>query len=152
MFKHSIKKFVSFDTLFRLTRFYYINDFPLWSRFGEIHSRIKENYYKTSETLKNDTHEWMKMYLCLYHVDNVSVYMHIFASHLHEFIDLYGNINLFNCEGLEKLNDYSTLEYYRSTNKKGKVTNQILHHRMRVLFFENNYGPLQQIHSQHFCN
>ena len=117
-----------------------INDFQLWIKFREIYLNIKINFYKTSESLKNATQEWMKIYLSLYHVDNISVYIHIFSSHLHEFIDLHGNINLFNCEGLEKLNDYSTLEFYRATNKKGKKTNQMLHHRLRVLYFENKFG------------
>ena len=34
-----------------------------------------------------------------------------------EFIERHGSINLYNCQGLEKLNDISTQFYQNSTNK-----------------------------------
>ncbi len=38
--------------------------------------------------------------------------------HLHEFVELYGDVNLFNQQGLEKLNDQTTTQFFRGTNKK----------------------------------
>jgi hypothetical protein len=126
-----------------------ISDKQLWIQFYSIYSKIKAFSYKTAESLANDTHEWMQIFLQLYQSDRITPYIHIFASHLHEMIDRHGNFNLFNCQGLEKLNDYSTLEYFRATNKKGNVTAQILKHRLRIAFLEEITGiRIQRVHDE----
>ena len=44
--------------------------------------------------------------------------MHIFVAHLHEFKSINGAINSFNIQGLEKLNDLTTSQFFRATNRK----------------------------------
>jgi hypothetical protein len=64
---------------------------------------------------------WFKLFRSYYHGDVVTPYIHIFVSHFHEFLELHGDLNLFNQEGLEKLN----LTYVKSTENrqiKKKVT------------------------------
>ena len=42
--------------------------------------------------------------------------MHAFAMHVPEFLKLYGNITMFTQQGLEKLNDITTIHFQRSSN------------------------------------
>lgn len=58
--------------------------------------------------------------------------MHAFVSHLHEFVHLYKDINAFNCQGLEKLNDLSTGQYFKGTNKQDTALHQMLKKRNRM--------------------
>ena len=60
--------------------------------------------------------------------------MHIFVSHLHEFVYLYGEINLFTCQGNEKLNDLMKTYWFRSNNKNGKDLIQLMEKRNRIEF------------------
>ena len=38
-------------------------------------------------------------------------YMHAFAMHVCQVLDLYGNITMFTQQGLEKLNDIATIHF-----------------------------------------
>jgi hypothetical protein len=67
---------------------------------------------------------------------NLRPYIHIFVCHLHEFQELYGNVNLFNQQGEEKLNDLITIDYFKSTNKSNKYLTQILQKRTRISNYE----------------
>ena len=65
-------------------------------------------------------------------------YIHSLQKHVPEMIEKYHNINLFNIQGLEKLNDLSTTYYYSSTNKKnsGKTyLMQLMEKRNRIEYF-----------------
>lgn len=96
---------------------------------------IEEEEILTSELLKNKTHEWFKLFRSYYHGDVVTPYIHIFVSHFHEFLEMHGDLNLFNQEGLEKLNFDVRQIYRKSTNKKEGYIDQILKKISRI---ENN--------------
>ena len=63
-------------------------------------------------------------------------YIHIFMNHLSDLISTYPNISSYNQQGLEKLNDITTKEYFMASNKKKfyKKTDKI-----------NEIGYIQQI-------
>ena len=62
----------------------------------------------------------------------VTPYIHIFAHHVWEFVRDYGDINIFNMEGNEKLNDLMTSYYFRSTNRnREKKVCQLIQKRNR---------------------
>ena len=42
--------------------------------------------------------------------------MHIFANHVPEFLSKYGNLVMYTQQGMEKLNDETTINFARSTN------------------------------------
>ena len=44
--------------------------------------------------------------------------MHAFAMHLSEFLTLYGNISKFSQQGLEKLNDLTTIHFQHASNHR----------------------------------
>jgi hypothetical protein len=58
--------------------------------------------------------------------------MHIFVSHIYEFVELYGDISLFTQEGLEKHNNNTTINYQRSTNKGSSYLEQLLQKHNRL--------------------
>ena len=62
-------------------------------------------------------------------------YMHAFVAHLVEFVHLYKDINAFNCQGLEKLDDMTTGQFFKGTNKQETALHQILKRRNRMEFF-----------------
>ena len=57
-------------------------------------NQLKKNEL-SPQNIKFQTSEWLKTFLLVYQKSNVTPYMHIFVSHLHEFVYLYGEINLF---------------------------------------------------------
>lgn len=61
------------------------------------------------------TEEWMVLFKKVYLKKYITPYMHAFCSHLHQFQKLYGDINMFNLQGMfdficsnEHFNFYST--------------------------------------------
>jgi hypothetical protein len=103
----------------------------IWRVFYEILQDVKE-VKVTPEELKKRTSEWLELFLTVYAKSTVTPYMHAFVFHLHEFVRLYRDINAFNCQGLEKLNDISTGQYFKSTNKGATALHQMLKKRNRM--------------------
>ena len=58
--------------------------------------------------------------------------MHLFSSHLSYFVKSFGDVDLFNIQGLEKLNDLTKSEFFRATNKTKYFCSQILTRRNRL--------------------
>ena len=107
----------------------------LFKDFYEIYIGVIKNELN-SFSVKDLTSKWLELFLDTFHSSKVTPYIHIFCAHLHEFQYLYGNVNLFNQQGLEKLNDLTTIDYFRSTNKSEKSLIQILKKRTRIASYE----------------
>ena len=107
----------------------------LFKDFNSIYTGITKNELKSNQ-IKILTSQWMENFLATFHCNKVTPYIHIFCSHLHEFQELYGNVNLFNQQGLEKLNDLTTIDFFRSSNKSKGSLLQILKKRTRISLFE----------------
>lgn len=58
--------------------------------------------------------------------------------HLPDQVDLIGNINYFSAQGLEKLNDLTTTEYFLATNKSYKNHSFIMQMLQRDLRLSYN--------------
>ncbi len=91
----------------------------------------------TSTELRLVTDKWLKKYESIYTKKQVTPYMHVFRTHLHEQTRIHGHINLYNLQGLEKQNDITTVVYFRQTNKKNKPVRQILLKFLRMEALEN---------------
>jgi len=50
----------------------------------------------------------------------------------------YGHLNYFSAQGLEKLNDFSTSDFFRSTNKNKEFIKQILNKDYRMMITGEN--------------
>jgi len=57
----------------------------------------------------------------IYQAKHVTPYAHAFTMHVPEFVGIHGNISKFCQQGLEKLNDVTTLHNLRGTNHKGST-------------------------------
>ena len=108
----------------------------IWSDFLEIVNLVKDVAIEASELAKR-TKEWLKLYLSVYNKTTVTPYIHAFVAHLHEFVNLYKDINAFNCQGLEKLNDLSTTQYFMSTNRSDFALHQMLKKRNRLEYLSD---------------
>jgi len=88
-----------------------------------------------SERLKN----WLKLFIKLNGPESITPYIHAFVFHLPEFIKIHRNVNLFNMQGLEKLNDFMTRNYHSSTNKHlpgQQYLFQLMKKRNRLEYFD----------------
>lgn len=97
----------------------------IWKDFYSVYRSVKENDLRSAD-VKCRTREWLKLFLSKYSHSDISPYMHAFVFHLHEFVTLYGNINLFNLQGLEKKNDILKSQYFRGTNRHADNIKQIV--------------------------
>ena len=85
--------------------------------------------------------KWVNDFCAVYQTRHVTPYnVHALAMHVLQFIELYGNISKFSEQGLEKLNDFTTKYYLRSTNHREiEALNQpLIEKRNRLEFLECN--------------
>ena len=59
----------------------------------------------------------MKLFFSCYQRNDVTPYIHVLSAHLHEFKILSIVTSEFTLQGLEKLNDLTTRQFFNATNK-----------------------------------
>ena len=65
-------------------------------------------------------------------------------------VKLYGNLNIYNQQGMEKYNDIASKDYFRSSNHQGvSAIKQIFLKKQRVQHFESS--GCQRIKQDHHC-
>ena len=90
------------------------------NKIKRIFIKIKENFYlENSNLLKIEEDEWLKTFTKSFHAKHVTPYMHLFGSHLCFFVEDFGDVDIFNIQGLEKLNEKTKKQYF-STNRHFK--------------------------------
>ena len=89
----------------------------------------------------------------LYQSKDVTPYIHAFAMHVPEFLRMYGNISSYTQQGLEKLNDFTTKYYQRSSNHRTYESfQQILEkHNWLELLENNGYKRAKKIQKCSVC-
>ena len=91
----------------------------LWMDFKALVDKMAES--STDPLLfKSEVHSWLALYLSIYQTKNITPYIHAFVKHVWEFLDLYGSLEQFSQQGLEKLNDLTTSHYFSSNNHHHK--------------------------------
>ena len=93
----------------------------LWDDFYNIAELLSSSNQKkiNVDNFSKRTKLWLDLFLSLYPTKHVTPYMHALVWHVPEFLNLYGTICPFTQQGLEKLNDKTTKDYFRSTNQRG---------------------------------
>ena len=81
----------------------------------------------TAQELQDMSFTWIGLFRTCHRPTDVTLYMHILQNHVPELKLRHQNLSLFSLQGLEKLNDITTLQYHRQTNKHKyqKLRNQI---------------------------
>lgn len=69
------------------------------------------------KSLEDHVRKTMTLFLSVYQTKSIPPYMHLLVSHIPQFLEIYGTIAPFS-QGLEKLNDDLTKDYFRSTNHR----------------------------------
>ena len=98
----------------------------LWKNFLDIHGDLRKTFTAEEVDLFSARIEaWIKDFLLLYQVNQVTPYMHALWAHIPDFLKLYACISDFNQQGLEKCNDEISKCYFRATNhrQRGTVVN-----------------------------
>ncbi|CAF1266255.1 unnamed protein product [Didymodactylos carnosus] len=80
--------------------------------------------------LKQRCEQWGLDYARLFGVDQITPYIHVFSSHLHEFYDRFNNLNTFSLQGVERLNELLTRDYFGGSNRKGEFFKQMIWKRL----------------------
>ena len=93
----------------------------LWKDFVEVYSMICSTMQKEDDIvrLQMKIDSWLQLFLSLYQTKHVTPYMHALVQHVPEFLRKYGNLAIFNQQGLEKLNQMQTKDFFHSTNYRG---------------------------------
>ena len=95
------------------------------------------NFTKLRKDLKN----WLEHYLII-SPGSIPAYVHSFVYHIPDMMIRHENLNFYNQQGMEKLNDFIRLYYFRSSNKKrndNKYLSQLLEKRNRIEYFNLNF-------------
>jgi hypothetical protein len=112
----------------------------LWDNFMSlIETLSSSNSAEVNvEKFKQDTQSWFELFLSIYPAKHVTPYMHALLWHVPEFLELYGKIHPFTQQGLEKLNDKTTKDFFRSTNQRGiDALFQLVEKRNRMEYLED---------------
>ena len=118
--------------------------YEIWNSFFNIYISIKDNCYNNNNDVvymvKKQTFEWLNLFQSKYSPTQITPYEHIFGDHLGEMIAYFGNINLYNMQGLERLNGITTGHYFNSTNRRQNYLNQLINkrNRLEISNFENS--------------
>ena len=124
----------------------------VWKRFHRMFLKIKSfDDEEVSEAsigqLKLELKNWLHVYDQLSQRDHITPYIHAFVFHMPQFILNFRKINLYNVQGLEKLNDLTTRYYHSSTNKQrtdNKYLLQLIQKENRMEFY-NMGGVLEDL-------
>lgn len=112
----------------------------LWVKFYQIHVSLHKDKFSEAEIcdIEQRSKDWVRSFTSVYHTRHVTPYMHALAMHVPEFLRKYGSLTQFTQQGMEKLNDCTTIAYARSTNHKGsEALKQLLEKRNRVEYLED---------------
>ena len=111
----------------------------LWSDFIDLIGDLKLSYTSKEDIEKFDEKikMWINNFNSLYQTSDVTPYMHAFSQHIAEFLELYINVSNFNQQGMEKFNDTSSKDYFRSTShRNSEALKQIMLKKQRVQLLE----------------
>ena len=124
-----------------LTRHLWSQDQGSESNEKQKNFQDKAEHYKGKiiKDLKSDLKKWLTAYKTINKTYTnkltISPYIHIFCKHTPELLEIHGNINIFNCQGLEKLNHF-TIQYYHFCSNKNSTDlsylSQMIYKRNRI--------------------
>jgi hypothetical protein len=107
-----------------------------WNLYCEIKEyKVADNLIELDKKLR----QWLLKYIPFVNTleSTISPYIHIFVFHIKELLELHGNINFYNLQGLEKLNSLQTKVYFCNTNRHrndNEYIKQLVDNRNRTDF------------------
>ena len=122
--------FVNIDLDFDLENYVWKSFFNLYLLIKSYDDRELIINANEIQKLKYDLKEWLEFYTILAGKETITPYIHAFVFHVPEFLLKFKRLNLYNLQGLEKLNDFTTQFYHQCTNKH-KTDNEFLNQMIK---------------------
>lgn len=97
----------------------------IWKDFLAVYNLLRSTTAESNK-IKESSKKWLELFLKVYQTKNVTPYMHTLVFHVPEFIELHGSIAPYSQQGLERLNDNITKDYFRSTNHRQEALKTLL--------------------------
>ncbi len=66
----------------------------LWLEFYQIYASLTNHTFDDIKSLKISTSSWQEVFVSVYQGITVTPYIHLFANHLYEMVEVHGNISL----------------------------------------------------------
>lgn len=133
-------------------------DFPqgdkvqkIWKGFLAIYDVLRSTN-TDKEQIKGLATEWLQQFLEVYLTKHVTPYMHTLVYHIPEFVELYGSLAPFSQQGLERLNDNITKDYFRSTNHRQDALRTLLMKLNRLEELQTVEERHKQVHHCKLCH
>ncbi len=107
--------------------------------FFNIFKIISGDSIFSIDEIENRLHNWLVVFTQIGAPNSTrfTPYIHILVHHVPEFLRLHGNLQTFNCQGLEKLNHLIKCSYFSNSNKHSNVyLRQLVEKRNREEFSE----------------
>ena len=111
----------------------------LWTESVEINQYLSK---PPEDITSNDTDKYAT--LCwqwvvkIYHTEAVTPYIHAMSQHAGEFVQIHGSLLPFTQHGLEKYNDITTKDYFRSTHHREQALLQTMQKQNRIERLRDN--------------
>ena len=110
----------------------------IWKDFYEIYKHFILIQKDTpANYMKCITMKWFELFLSAYHPNHVTPYIHAFAYHLHDFVNLDESYD-FNQQSFKNLNEFITNNYFKSTNRHSNYLHQLLNKQNRMEILSNH--------------
>ena len=115
----------------------------LWDGFMSLHKVLQCEKISSSEAdhFQADAQKWVADFTSVYQTKHVTPYIHIMATHVPYFIKKYGNLVQFTQQGMEKLNDETSIDFARSTNHRHEnldALKQMMAKKNRIEYLQDN--------------
>ncbi|XP_060081616.1 uncharacterized protein LOC132560929 [Ylistrum balloti] len=108
----------------------------LWDGFKDINELIKSENPDPDE-IEAKAKSWCALYIQVYQTRDITPYIHLLRYHVGEIIRTHGTMVRFSQQGLEKLNDNITKQFFRGSCHRGlPALKQVLEKQNRLLFLE----------------
>lgn len=141
------KKRILFEKIVKTNAIFYLfNGFNkkteisrLWSCYWMIFNILRSEKNYTIDFLQIKTKEFLDLFIGIYQTNKVTPYIHLLCFHIPDLHAKYGPLNYFSGQGLEKLNDLTTTQFFKSTNKDKNFTRQIIERDQRMFYYEKKY-------------
>ena len=114
----------------------------LWQDFMHLHNTLQRKKFTPAEAdcFGESAKKWVKDFTSLYQTSHVTPYIHVLAMHVSE-LKKHGNLVQFTQQGMEKLNDQTTIDYTHNTNhnyRNLEALKQLMEKRNRIEHLADN--------------
>lgn len=115
----------------------------LWKSFQHLHKLLQSKSVSDADADRFGVHakQWVTEFTAVYQTKNVTPYIHLMAMHVPEFLKKYKNLIQFTQQGMEKLNNQTSIDFARSINhnyRSLEALTQLMEKKNRIEYLEDH--------------